>query len=1178
MNSASTPPVGRAQRLGRRLPGPIRAVLSRPGRRSRDAPAARPDPRPTDPVLSVVVVVTDGSADLAACLDSLRDQTLTDLEVIVVGGSPEAHRLASALVVPDERVRLVGPYAGRAAALNAGAADARGEFLAFPTADVQIPRTAYAEMVESLLESGSDFVSGAVQVVRADGRGRPVGAVDVHRYDRLAETLAEFPEALQETDLDNRVFRTSFWREVAEFADDEPAADQLLAVQASLRARTFDCLSLVTCHRSSARSRPKPEKPRPEVRLHRLLKTWRLVRTAEPRVAGAWLGTAIDGALADLLLRALDPEFRTRLRSAAQECLAGADEHTWPRVRLDRKLRLWLAAEGRWAELERLAYHLQLFGPIPATTVTDGRIMALADQLPGVDGAPADCLELGERQTALTGCIERLAWQGDHLHLDGWAFIPGVNLHGQTPTLSASLVSTDFGDSQPCAVTMISRSAANRWSMHRYQDLAPGGFTIVIDTGPLAGAPARWDLMITMQAQGIERTGSIDAVIADGAARLMVARDIASTSEPARVVPKFDAERGFGLQVRRDRVRAGDLRIEDSGQVSGTLRSLHPRRDRWVAVTATAGSNSVRAELGPPEGNGEQEFALPLPLATGVAANWKVRALDARDRAHRISWPAEGEQGRRVDGPGGVVWRRSPGGWVELGTGQRVVDVLEVQVGDSDLSVDVLLRGLPAADADLAQLVSPLVAVPAHRVETLDGGRLRLTLPLHVSQWGGPDLPLPSGDYQLEFGALLATWADPAATRLPVDGLTGSHRFRLGGTGAGLTFRLSLSGPRPDDEVGRWPQTQLGDWYAATDFAPTESVLFQSYRGEFVTDSPLEVHAELVRRHTPLELLWGVTDLSVPVPEGGRALLIESRDWYAALGRSRYLCRNIDVERYFRRRPGQRYLQTFHGYPFKSMGASLWRTQGRSETAIEVERVRRSSAWDAIVVPEDFCVEYYRQEYGYTGPALVTGYPRNDLLSTADPGAVRHQVLNRLGLDPDQILVLYAPTWRDTSATSAWTAKLYDGLELEALAAHLGDRYLVLVRGHNYNLREGLGPLPSAVRDVSAYPEINDLILAADVAVLDYSSLRFDWMITEKPVLFFVPDLEEYLESRTVLFDYPPTAPGPWLDSTRAVGDALLDLPGVTARYAAARKKFNERFNRRHDGYATKRVVDAFFA
>ena len=107
-------------------------------------------------------------------------------------------------------------------------------------------------------------------------------------------------------------------------------------------------------------------------------------------------------------------------------------------------------------------------------------------------------------------------------------------------------------------------------------------------------------------------------------------------------------------------------------------------------------------------------------------------------------------------------------------------------------------------------------------------------------------------------------------------------------------------------------------------------------------------------------------DLSVAVPEGGRPLLIESREWYAALGSSRYLCRNIEFERYFRKRPYQRYLQTFHGYPFKSMGASLWRAQGRPESVIANECARRSDAWDAIVVPESFCVDLYRREYRFS--------------------------------------------------------------------------------------------------------------------------------------------------------------------------------------------------------------------
>jgi CDP-glycerol glycerophosphotransferase len=187
-------------------------------------------------------------------------------------------------------------------------------------------------------------------------------------------------------------------------------------------------------------------------------------------------------------------------------------------------------------------------------------------------------------------------------------------------------------------------------------------------------------------------------------------------------------------------------------------------------------------------------------------------------------------------------------------------------------------------------------------------------------------------------------------------------------------------------------------------------------------------------------------------------------------------------------------------------------------------------------------------------------------------------VLAELGIDADRIVVLYAPTWRDTVATGAWSAKFVDALDLKALAEQLGERYAVLLRGHSYNLREGLSHVTGGrVWDVSAYPEINDLLLAADVAVLDYSSVRFDWLITGKPVLFFVPDLEEYLSSRKVLFDFPPTAPGPMLASTAEVADALLDLGSVVSEYAAARELFNKEFNRLHDGHATERVIDAFF-
>jgi CDP-glycerol glycerophosphotransferase len=414
------------------------------------------------------------------------------------------------------------------------------------------------------------------------------------------------------------------------------------------------------------------------------------------------------------------------------------------------------------------------------------------------------------------------------------------------------------------------------------------------------------------------------------------------------------------------------------------------------------------------------------------------------------------------------------------------------------------------------------------------------------------------------------------AVRLPDEGQTTYHHYRLI-RDRRSQLAINLGPPLADEQRSRVAQQRLATWYQQSSFNPTETVLFQSYRGEFATDSQLAIHAELRARRPDLELLWGVMDSAVAVPEGGRALLIESPEWYTALGSSRYLCRNIEFDRYFRKRPYQRYLQTFHGYPFKSMGVSLWRVQGRAESVIDAECARRSQAWDAIVVPESFCVDLYRREYRFTGTVLVTGYPRNDVLVTADTASVRSRVLAKLGIDEDQIVVLYAPTWRDTVATGAWSAKFFDGLDLKALAEQLGDRYVLLLRGHSYNLREGLSPTRGRVWDVSAYPEINDLLVAADVAVLDYSSVRFDWLIMGKPVVFFVPDLEDYLSSRKVLFDFLPTAPGPILATTTEVAEALMDLGSIVSEYAAARELFNKEFNRLHDGHATERVINAFF-
>jgi len=190
---------------------------------------------------------------------------------------------------------------------------------------------------------------------------------------------------------------------------------------------------------------------------------------------------------------------------------------------------------------------------------------------------------------------------------------------------------------------------------------------------------------------------------------------------------------------------------------------------------------------------------------------------------------------------------------------------------------------------------------------------------------------------------------------------------------------------------------------------------------------------------------------------------------------------------------------------------------------------------------------------------------------------VRVQARHRLGIGPGQRAVLYAPTWRDDLATNFRAAEAVHHLDVEQAAAMLGDDYVLLLRGHRFHGRETRWG--SRILDVTSYPDVNHLILAADAAVLDYSSMRFDFALTGRPMVFLVPDLDDYgSRTRGFLWDFGETAPGPWVRDTAGVVAELRDLDGLAARSADALASFNARYNTLQDGHASARVVDEFFA
>jgi CDP-glycerol glycerophosphotransferase len=92
---------------------------------------------------------------------------------------------------------------------------------------------------------------------------------------------------------------------------------------------------------------------------------------------------------------------------------------------------------------------------------------------------------------------------------------------------------------------------------------------------------------------------------------------------------------------------------------------------------------------------------------------------------------------------------------------------------------------------------------------------------------------------------------------------------------------------------------------------------------------------------------------------------------------------------------------------------------------------------------------------------------------------------------------------------------------------------------------------------------------------VDYSSLRFDFGVTGKPMIYLVPDLQKYVDTRGWLFDFEPTAPGPLVSTTAEVIGQLHDLAGLKEAFAADYATFRSSYLDLEDGHAAARFVDA---
>jgi CDP-glycerol glycerophosphotransferase len=132
-----------------------------------------------------------------------------------------------------------------------------------------------------------------------------------------------------------------------------------------------------------------------------------------------------------------------------------------------------------------------------------------------------------------------------------------------------------------------------------------------------------------------------------------------------------------------------------------------------------------------------------------------------------------------------------------------------------------------------------------------------------------------------------------------------------------------------------------------------------------------------------------------------------------------------------------------------------------------------------------------------------------------------------------------------------------------------------MFRGHTNTHKSGSSKASGATLDVTHYPDVTELYIAADVLITDYSSVMFDFSVTGKPIIFLAPDLERYRAERGFYFDFEHQAPGPILTSVAEVLETLGKLPEIASDYQSAYKHWQLAYNGLEDGGASKRVIGA---
>lgn len=355
-----------------------------------------------------------------------------------------------------------------------------------------------------------------------------------------------------------------------------------------------------------------------------------------------------------------------------------------------------------------------------------------------------------------------------------------------------------------------------------------------------------------------------------------------------------------------------------------------------------------------------------------------------------------------------------------------------------------------------------------------------------------------------------------------------------------------------------------------------KKIVFCSFAGHNYGCNPKYITEELIKQNIKCKIIWLYLNDNTKHLYNKKIHLINiqseraiyeqatAKIWIDNIRKTNFVKRGLS------KRESQKYIQTWHGsLGIKKIGSDsdpkFWERQ-----VLGKFYKKDSSMIDIMISNSSFETNVYKSAISDKAEIKEYGHPRNDIFFKDNKG-LKDKICQQYNINTNSNILLYVPTFRDNNHISCYN------IEYEKLFAPLKEKFggdwKIFIRLHPRlkHLTNLLIPQSDSIIDVTMYQDIQELLASADIAITDYSSCIFDFMLTKKPGFIYATDIEEYNTERGFYYPLEET-PFPIARNNEELIQNILNFDNE--KYQQKVEKFLKDKGCIEDGHASERVVE----